>query len=106
MNRAARTERLVREIMQHATPELQRRRSSRGVVIAISRWRRAILTGSAGLFAASFAALLLLSDDGELQVTDPVLTEAVLPAEITEWLNGSDDLDPFLMVAAFEEVSR
>jgi hypothetical protein len=101
-----RTERIVSDIMRRAAPEL-RRRAPAGVASTMSRWRRGILAGAAGLAAASLCALFLVdSNRTEVQGSEPVLTEAVLPPGIAEWLGSSEGLDPLRMIAAFEEVAR
>ena len=102
-----RTEHLVRDIMQRAAPELRRRRSVTSVSLAMSRWRRTILAGAVGLTAAAVCAVMVLDPNGrELEASDPSLTEAVLPSGIAAWLGGTEEVDPFVMVAAFAEVSR
>ena len=82
----ARWEALVESIMERARPILEARRQQT-LEGTLSRWRRPVMAGAAGLAAAAVAVLLLLP--GQNSGPDEIsFAEVMMPWSVAAWMDG------------------
>ncbi|GMV05829.1 MAG: hypothetical protein AMXMBFR53_21060 [Gemmatimonadota bacterium] len=97
-------EALVGSILERAGPILAARRAARGgVFVVMDRWRRPIVSVSAGLIAAGLAIVLLTDDRPSVQVPvaqEAVFPEALVPRPIAAWLGRGEDPDVLELMTA------
>ena len=82
-----RWESMVAGIMERAQPILDARRQQ-SFEGTLSRWRRPVLLGSAGLVAAA-AAVLLLLPAGDSAIDEVSFAEVMMPWPVAAWMEGS-----------------
>ena len=81
-----RWESMVAEIMERARPILEARRQQT-LEGTLSRWRRPVMAGAAGLAAAAVAVLLLLP--GQNSGPDEIsFAEVMMPWSVAAWMDG------------------
>ena len=96
-----RWEAMIARIMERAQPILAARRQQT-LEGTLSRWRRPVMLGSAGLAAAAAAVLLLLPgrDAGAGEVS---FAEVMMPWTVAAWMEGSYAPTAGELVLAIEE---
>ena len=96
-----RWESMVARIMERAQPilEVRRQRTLEGT---LSRWRRPVMLGSAGLAAAA-AAVLLLLPGGDAGADEVSFAEVMMPWTVAAWMEGSYAPTAGELVLAVEE---
>ena len=98
---SARWESLVTDIMERARPILEARRQQT-LEGTLSRWRRPVMAGAAGLAAAAVAVLLLLP--GPNSAPEEIsLAEVMMPWTVAAWMEGSYAPTAGELVLAVEE---
>lgn len=96
-----RWESLVSDIMERARPLLEARQQ-RTLEGTLTRWRRPVMLGSAGLAAAATAVLLLLPGGGD-GVDEVSFAEVMMPWPVAAWMEGSYAPTAGELVLAVEE---
>lgn len=96
-----RWEAMVARIMQRAQPILEARRQQT-LEGTLSRWRRPVMLGSAGLAAAAAAVLLLLPGGGAGD-DEVSFAEVMMPWTVAAWMEGSYAPTAGELVLAIEE---
>ena len=96
-----RWEAMLARIMERAQPilEVRRQRTLEGT---LSRWRRPVMLGSAGLAAAA-AAVLLLLPGGDAGADEVSFAEVMMPWTVAAWMEGSYAPTAGELVLAVEE---
>ena len=96
-----RWEAMIARIMERAQPVLaaRRRQTLEGT---LSRWRRPVMLGSAGLAAAA-AAVLLLLPGGDAGADEISFAEVMMPWTVAAWMEGSYAPTAGELVLAIEE---
>lgn len=96
-----RWEAMIARIMERAQPTLaaRRRQTLEGT---LSRWRRPVMLGSAGLAAAA-AAVLLLLPGGDAGADEVSFAEVMMPWTVAAWMEGSYAPTAGELVLAIEE---
>lgn len=96
-----RWEAMMARIMKRAQPILEARRQQT-LEGTLSRWRRPVMLGSAGLAAAA-AAVLLLLPGGDAGAEEVSFAEVMMPWTVAAWIEGSYAPTAGELVLAVEE---
>ena len=96
-----RWESLVADIVERARPLLEARQQQT-LEGTLTRWRRPVMLGSAGLAAAAAAVLLLLPGGGG-GVDEVSFVEVMMPWPVAAWMEGSYAPTAGELVLAVEE---
>lgn len=96
-----RWEAMIARIMERAQPMLAARRRQT-IEGTLSRWRRPVMLGSAGLAAAAAAVLLLLPGGGA-GADEVSFAEVMMPWTVAAWMEGSYAPTAGELVLAIEE---
>ncbi len=96
-----RWESMVARIMERARPILEARRQQT-LEGTLSRWRRPVMLGSAGLAAAA-AAVLLWLPGGDAGTDEVSFAEVMMPWPVAAWMEGSYAPTAGELVLAIEE---
>lgn len=96
-----RWESMMARIMDRARPILDARRQQT-LDGTLSRWRRPVMLGSAGLAAAA-AAVLLLLPGGDAVADEVSFAEVMMPWSVAAWIEGSYAPTAGELVLAVEE---
>lgn len=96
-----RWESMMARIMERARPILAARRQQT-LEGTLSRWRRPVMLGSAGLAAAA-AAVLLLLPGGDAGADEVSFAEVMMPWNIAAWMEGDYAPTAGELVLAVEE---
>ena len=92
---------MVAEIMERARPILEARRQQT-LEGTLSRWRRPVMAGAAGLAAAAVAVLVLLP--GQASGPDEIsFAEVMMPWSVAAWMDGGYAPTAGELVQAVEE---
>lgn len=96
-----RWESMMARIMERAQPILEARRQQT-LEGTLSRWRRPVMLGSAGLAAAA-AAVLLFLPGGDAGAEEVSFAEVMMPWSVAAWMEGSYAPTAGELVLAVEE---